>query len=304
MATKHFTKIWDLKKEEALKLIERALELKGSRNWERKFEGKILGLIFEKPSTRTRVSFESAIIKWGGDSIFLSSRDLQLSRGEPIKDTARVLSKYVDMLVLRTYKQETIEEFAKYSSIPVINGLSDRFHPCQVLSDIMTVIEKGKDLYKDKIVWIGDGNNVAQSWIEAASLLGFKLTLACPEGFEPEKDLVETAKKKYAAQIEIVHNPEEIIKDTEVINTDVWVSMGQEEETQKRSLAFKNFQVNSKLLQMAPPSAIVLHCLPAHRGEEITEEVLEGPQSVVWEQAENKMWLHMALVEFLLERSN
>ena len=186
----------------------------------------------------------------------------------------------------------------------MINGLSDRFHPCQVLSDIMTVIEKGKDLYKDKIVWIGDGNNVAQSWIEAASLLGFKLTLACPEGFEPEKDLVETAKKKYAAQIEIVHNPEEIIKDTEVINTDVWVSMGQEEETQKRSLAFKNFQVNSKLLQMAPPSAIVLHCLPAHRGEEITEEVLEGPQSVVWEQAENKMWLHMALVEFLLERSN
>ncbi len=301
MATKHFTRIWDLKKEEALKLIERALELKRSKTWERKFERKILGLIFEKPSTRTRISFESAIIKWGGDSIFLSSRDLQLSRGEPIKDTARVLSRYVDILVLRTYKQETIEEFARYSSIPVINGLSDRFHPCQVLSDIMTVMEKGKDLYRDKIVWIGDGNNVAQSWIEAASLLGFKLTLACPEGFEPEKELVETAKKKYAAQIEIVHSPEETIKDAEVINTDVWVSMGQEEETQKRSLAFKDFQVNSKLLQMASPSAIVLHCLPAHREEEITEEVLEGPQSVVWDQAENKMWLHMALIEFLLE---
>ncbi|MCD6548727.1 MAG: ornithine carbamoyltransferase [Thermodesulfobacterium sp.] len=301
MATKHFTRIWDLKKEEALKLIERALKLKRSKTWERKFEGKILGLIFEKPSTRTRISFESAIIKWGGDSIFLSSRDLQLSRGEPIKDTARVLSRYVDILVLRTYKQETIEEFARYSSIPVINGLSDRFHPCQVLSDIMTVMEKGKDLYRDKIVWIGDGNNVAQSWIEVASLLGFKLTLACPEGFEPEKKLVETAKKKYAAQIEIVHNPEEAIKNAEVINTDVWVSMGQEEETQKRSLAFKDFQVNSKLLQMASPSAIVLHCLPAHREEEITEEVLEGPQSVVWDQAENKMWLHMALIEFLLE---
>jgi len=301
MATKHFTRIWDLKKEEALKLIERALELKRSKTWERKFERKILGLIFEKPSTRTRISFESAIIKWGGDSIFLSSKDLQLSRGEPIKDTARVLSRYVDILVLRTYKQETIEEFARYSSIPVINGLSDRFHPCQVLSDIMTVIEKGKDLYRDKIVWIGDGNNVAQSWIEVASLLGFKLTLACPEGFEPEKELVETAKKKYAAQIEIVHSPEETIKDAEVINTDVWVSMGQEEETQKRNLAFKDFQVNSKLLQMASPSAIVLHCLPAHREEEITEEVLEGPQSVVWDQAENKMWLHMALIEFLLE---
>ncbi|MBO8143129.1 MAG: ornithine carbamoyltransferase [Thermodesulfobacterium sp.] len=301
MATKHFTRIWDLKKEEALKLIERALELKRSKTWERKFTGKILGLIFEKPSTRTRISFESAIIKWGGDSVFLSSRDLQLSRGEPIKDTARVLSRYVDILVLRTYKQETIEEFARYSSIPVINGLSDRFHPCQVLSDIMTVMEKGKDLYRDKIVWIGDGNNVAQSWIEAASLLGFKLTLSCPEGFEPEKELVETAKKKYGAQIEIVHSPEEAIKDAEVINTDVWVSMGQEEETQKRSLAFKNFQVNSKLLQMASPSAIVLHCLPAHREEEITEEVLEGPQSVVWDQAENKMWLHMALIEFLLE---
>ncbi|HHF98923.1 MAG TPA: ornithine carbamoyltransferase [Candidatus Aerophobetes bacterium] len=293
--------MWDLKKEEALKLIERALELKRSKTWERKFEGKILGLIFEKPSTRTRISFESAIIKWGGDSIFLSSRDLQLSRGEPIKDTARVLSRYVDILVLRTYKQETIEEFARYSSIPVINGLSDRFHPCQVLSDIMTVMEKGKDLYRDKIVWIGDGNNVAQSWIEAASLLGFKLTLSCPEGFEPEKELVETAKKKYGAQIEIVHSPEETIKDAEVINTDVWVSMGQEEETQKRNLAFKDFQVNSKLLQMASPSAIVLHCLPAHREEEITEEVLEGPQSVVWDQAENKMWLHMALIEFLLE---
>ena len=301
MKRKHFIRIWDLKKEEALGLINRALELKRNKNWERKFIGKILGLIFEKPSTRTRISFESAMIKWGGSSIFLSSKDLQLSRGEPIKDTARVISRYIDILVLRTYKQETIEEFAKYSSIPVINGLSDRFHPCQVLSDIMTVIEKGKDLYKDKIVWIGDGNNVAQSWIEASALLGFKLVLACPKGFEPEEELLKEAKEIYKAQIEIVNDPEEAIKGAKVINTDVWVSMGQEEESEKRRFAFKNFQVNNELLKLADPSAIVLHCLPAHRDEEITEEVLEGHQSVVWDQAENKMWLHMALIEFLLE---
>jgi ornithine carbamoyltransferase len=301
MKRRHFIRIWDLKKEEALKIINRALELKRNKNWERKFIGKILGLIFEKPSTRTRISFESAMIKWGGSSIFLSSKDLQLSRGEPIKDTARVISRYIDILVLRTYKQETIEEFAKYSSIPVINGLSDRFHPCQVLSDIMTVIEKGKDLYRDKIVWIGDGNNVAQSWIEASALLGFKLVLACPKGFEPEEKLLKEAKEIYKAQIEIVDNPEEAIKGAEVINTDVWISMGQEEESEKRRFAFKNFQVNNELLKIADPSAIVLHCLPAHRDEEITEEVLEGHQSVVWDQAENKMWLHMALIEFLLE---
>jgi ornithine carbamoyltransferase len=301
MKRRHFIRIWDLKKEEALGLINRALELKRNKNWERKFIGKILGLIFEKPSTRTRISFESAMIKWGGSSIFLSSKDLQLSRGEPIKDTARVISRYIDILVLRTYKQETIEEFAKYSSIPVINGLSDRFHPCQVLSDIMTVIETGKDLYKDKIVWIGDGNNVAQSWIEASALLGFKLVLACPKGFEPEEELLKEAKEIYKAQIEIVDNPEEAIKGAKVINTDVWISMGQEEESEKRRFAFKNFQVNNELLKLADSSAIVLHCLPAHRDEEITEEVLEGHQSVVWDQAENKMWLHMALIEFLLE---
>lgn len=303
MKGKHFIRIWDLSKDEVLKLINRALELKRTKKWERKFIGKILGLIFEKPSTRTRISFESAIIKWGGSSIFLSSKDLQLSRGEPIKDTACVIARYIDILVLRTYHQETIEEFAQYSSIPVINGLSDKFHPCQVLSDIMTVVEKGKDLYKVKIVWIGDGNNVARSWIEASALLGFKFTLACPKGFEPEKDLLDIAKKQYNAQIEIVHDPKEAIKEAEVINTDVWVSMGQEEETQKRLSVFKKFQVNKELLQLASPSAIVLHCLPAHREEEITEEVLEGPQSVVWDQAENKMWLHMALIEFLLENN-
>ena len=238
------------------------------------------------------------MIKLGGATIFLSARDLQLSRGEPIKDTARVLSRYVDVVVLRTFSQETIEEFAKYSSVPVINGLSDRFHPCQVLSDIMTVIEKGKEL--KRVVWIGDGNNVAQSWIEASALLGFELVIACPPGFEPEEQLLEEAKNKFGAKIKILHDPEEAVKNAEIINTDVWISMGQEEETAKRREVFKKFQLNHDLLKLASSSAIVLHCLPAHRGEEITEEVLEGKHSVVWDQAENKMWLHMALLDFLL----
>lgn len=303
MVKRDFIRIWDFSKEEVLKIINRALELKKNKKWERKFMGKILGLLFEKPSTRTRISFEVAMIKWGGSSIFMNSRDLQISRGEPIKDTARVLSRYLDIIVLRTYHQETIEEFALYSSIPVINGLSDRFHPCQVLSDIMTIIEAGKDIYKDKIVWIGDGNNVAQSWIEASSLLGFKLFLACPKGFEPEETLIKEIKEKFHSDLEISNDPKEIIKGAEIINTDVWVSMGQEKETDKKIIAFKEFQLNKQLIELASPSAIVLHCLPAHRGEEITEDVLEGPKSIIWNQAENKMWLHMALIEFLLENS-
>lgn len=303
MKKRDLTRVWDLSKEEVLFLIERALQIKKSRKWKRSLEGKILALIFEKPSTRTRISFEAAMIKLGGSNIFLSTKDLQLARGEPIKDTAKVLSRYVDAVVLRTYFQETIEEFAKYSTIPVINGLSNKFHPCQVLSDIMTVIEKGKDLYKDKIVWIGDGNNVAQSWIEASALLGFKLILVCPKGYEPDSELLKMAYEKYKAQIEIYNHPKEAIKDSEVINTDVWTSMGFEKEEEERKRVFRDFQVNKELLSLASPSAIVLHCLPARRGEEITEEVLEGDQSVVWDQSENKMWFHMALLEFLLHNN-
>ncbi len=300
MANRHFLRIWDLTKEEVENLIERALSFKRERAWGAKLRGKILALVFEKASTRTRVSFESAMIKLGGSTLFLSRQDLQLARGEPIKDTARVLSRYVDAVVLRTYHQETIEEFARYSHIPVINGLSDRFHPCQVLSDIMTVIEKGKDLYKSKILWLGDGNNVAQSWIEASALLGFPLVLCCPEGFEPEGTLLKEARLKYQAKIEVLHSVEEAIRSAEVINTDVWISMGQEEESQRRREAFKGFTLNQELLNKAHPEAMVLHCLPAHRGEEITDEVLESKQSVVWDQAENKMWLHMALLDFLI----
>jgi len=303
MAVRHFLRIWDFTKEEVETLIEKALKIKKTKTWERSLQGKILALIFEKASTRTRVSFESAMIKLGGQTLFLSRNDLQLARGEPIKDTARVLSRYVDGVVLRTYLQETIEEFAEYSQIPVINGLSNRFHPCQVLSDIMTIIEKGKDLYKSKIIWLGDGNNVAQSWIEASALLGFPLILCCPEGFDPEEELLREARERFQAKIEIVRSPEEALADAEVINTDVWISMGQEEESERRIKAFRGFTLDYNLLKKAKPSAIVLHCLPAHRGEEITEEVLEGPQSVVWDQAENKMWFHMALLDYLLKET-
>lgn len=303
MAIKHFLRIWDFSKEEVENLIVRALSFKKKRTWKAVLKGKILALIFEKASTRTRVSFESAMIKLGGATLFLSRQDLQLSRGEPIKDTAKVLSRYVDAVVLRTYLQETIEEFALYSNVPVINGLSNRFHPCQVLSDIMTIIEKGKDLYKSKIVWLGDGNNVAQSWIEASALLGFPLVLCCPKGFEPEDSLIKEAKERFQAKIELVHSPEEALRSAEVINTDVWISMGQEEETQRRREAFQGFTLTQELLNKAHPEAIVLHCLPAHRGEEITEEVLEGEKSVVWDQAENKMWFHMAILDFLIKAS-
>jgi len=296
-------RVWDFQKEEVERLIERALQFKTLKRWERAHQGKVLALIFEKASTRTRLSFEAAMIKLGGSSLFLSRQDLQLSRGEPLKDTARVLSRYVDAVVMRTYLQETIEEFAKYASIPVINGLSKRFHPCQVLSNHMTVIEKGKDLYRSKIVWIGDGNNVAQSWIEAASLLGFPFTLCCPEGFDPEEELLKEAKDRFKAKIEIVRSPDAALEGAEVINTDVWVSMGQEADVERRLKAFRGFTLTEELLKKAHPSAIVLHCLPAHRGEEIAEEVLEGPRSVVWDQAENKMWLHMALLDYLLKET-
>ncbi len=302
---KHFVRIWDYSKETILEIIYEGLEIKKffkKNKIERinLLNGKILGLIFEKPSTRTRVSFETAMMRLGGNTIFLSSRDLQLARGEPIKDTARVLSGYLNALVLRTYKQKTIEEFARYASIPVINGLSDKFHPCQILSDFMTILEAGKDPYTQGVVWFGDGNNMANSWIELAALLGFPLKVVCPENYEPDKALLKKAKEKFSARIEICHSPEEGLKNADIINTDVWTSMGQEKEEEQRKSAFQNFQLNERLLSLAKKNCIVLHCLPAHRGEEITEDVLEGPNSVVWTQAENKMWLHMSLLKFLL----
>jgi len=304
MDLRHYLTVFDLSSEEILSLINSALRLKihcKSDLPHRPAVGKVLGLLFEKASTRTRVSFESAMLQMGGSAIFMPSRDLQLGRGEPLKDTARVLSRYLDCLVVRTFGQEIVDEIARWSDIPVINGLTDQHHPCQALSDIMTVIEhKGEDIKALKVAWIGDGNNVAHSWIQAASRLGFGLTLACPEGHWPDKEILKDAQAEATAPITVMIDPEEAIRDADVVNTDVWVSMGQEEEAQERQEVFVSYQVNTRLLAKAKADAIVLHCLPAHRGEEISEEVLEGPHSVVWDQAENKMHLHRAILKWAM----
>ena len=266
--------------------------------------GKTLGLIFEKPSTRTRVSFETAMYHLGGDAIFISGRDSQIGRGEPIKDTARVMSRYVDAVVIRTFGHEIIEEFSKYSSVPLINGLTDLHHPCQVLADLLTITERKGSLEGLNVAWIGDGNNMANSWIEASALFGFELRLACPKGYEPDAAMIERARSESGARIVECDSVECASKGADVLNTDVWASMGQEEETGVRTGAFKGFQINERLLALSAPDVMVLHCLPAHRGEEITEEVLEGPQSVVWDQAENRLHIQKAILEWLLVDGN
>ncbi|MFC1840798.1 ornithine carbamoyltransferase, partial [Thermodesulfobacteriota bacterium] len=284
----------DLNKDEIVALIDRAIEIKSQpRNANRSLEGYTLGLIFEKASTRTRVSFEIAMFRLGGQTIFLSRADTQLSRDETIPDTARVLSRYIDALAIRTYSQALLEEMAEWADIPVINALSDHYHPCQVLSDMMTVREKKGDLSSMKIAWVGDGNNVAHSWINAARIMGFDLVLACPSGYHPSPEVMEGA----GSNISVVEDPVEAVRGAAVINTDVWASMGQEEEGNQRISDFQGFQLDSKLVEMAEPDVLVMHCLPAHRGEEITSEVLDGPNSVIFDQAENKLHLHQALLE-------
>ncbi len=303
MGVKHFRQVFDLTTSEIEALLARSATLKQHAKDGFPYRpalGKCLGLLFEKPSTRTRISFEAAMFQLGGNVTFMSSRDLQLKRGEPLKDTARVLARYLDCLVVRTFSQSIVEELAEWSNVPVINGLSDTHHPCQALSDIMTVVERKGDLKALKIAWVGDGNNVAHSWIQAASRLGFRLALACPEGYFPDEELLKEAQALAKAPITLTTDPSEAVRDSDVINTDVWTSMGQEDEAKNRKAVFGPYQVNAALLKEAKPDAIVMHCLPAHRGEEITEDVLEGPQSVVWDQAENKMHLHKALLEYLL----
>ncbi len=233
----------------------------------------------------------------GGQVIFLSAKETQLARSEPLKDTALVMSRYVDGLVVRTFGQEVVTELARYATIPVINALTDRFHPCQVLSDVMTVIEKKGQLDNLKVAWIGDGNNMANSWVQAAARLGFELVLACPQGYEPQEDILQAAQQESGARISVVRDPVEAVQGADVINTDVWASMGQESEYQERLRVFQGFQVDTKLLSHAKPDCIVLHCLPAHRGEEISEEVLEGQQCVAFDQAENKLHIHKAILE-------
>jgi ornithine carbamoyltransferase len=294
--------ISDLKREEIEALIRRARELKALHRRGQNpqpLKGKILAMIFDKPSTRTRVSFEAGIAQLGGSSIYLAPGQTQMSRNEPVADTARVLSRYVDGVVIRTFAQETAAELARHADIPVINGLTDTHHPCQVLSDLMTIEERFGRVSGLKVAWVGDGNNMANSWIAAALHLDFTLYLACPPGYEPDGALLREAQGA-GRPIHLGQDPREAVRGSHVINTDVWASMGQEGEAAARQEVFKPYQVNAELLQLALPEAIVLHCLPAHRGEEITAEVLDGDQSAAWDQAENRLHLQKALLEWLL----
>ncbi|MCG6916492.1 MAG: ornithine carbamoyltransferase [Deltaproteobacteria bacterium] len=300
-----FLTILDLSSEEIDALFRRASTLKEDfkkGKLKPTLEGKTLGLIFEKPSTRTRVSFEVAMYQLGGRVIFMSSQDTQLSRDEPLRDTALVLSRYIDGLVVRTFDDADLQELARHADIPVINGLTDLYHPCQVLGDILTIGEKKGDLKSLRIAWVGDGNNVAHSWINAAARLPFQLLLACPPGYEPKKEILETAKVLAGERIIYGNDPVEAVRGADVINTDVWTSMGQDEERQERLAAFRDYQINGDLLKKAKSDAIVLHCLPAHRGEEITDEVMDGPNSAIFDQAENRMHLQRALLDWLLSR--
>ncbi len=263
-------------------------------------KGKTLAMIFEKSSTRTRVSFEVGIFQLGGHGLFISSGTSQMGRGEPIRDTARTLSRYCDGIMIRTYGQEIVEELAHYSSIPVINGLTDLFHPCQVMADLQTVIEHKGGYDGLKFSWVGDGNNMANTWIEAAAIFGFDLTLACPKGYEPDRKVLDWALSRATSSIVLTDDPKEAVRDADVLNTDVWASMGQETEQKAREAAFKGFQLNWEMLKLARKDSIVMHCLPAHREEEITDEVIEGPNSVVWDEAENRLHAQKAIMARLM----
>lgn len=297
--------ISDLTVEDVRLVISRTRELKElqlARLPHRRLEGRVVGLLFDKPSTRTRVSFEAGMYQLGGQVVFMSGRDTQLSRSEPAEDTAKVLSRYLDGLVVRTYGHDMVESLSQASSIPVINALTDKCHPCQVLSDLFTVLETKGRLDGLKYAWIGDGNNMANSWINAAAVLNLNLILACPEGYDPDPGFLEHALGR-GARVTLTRDPREAAQGADVISTDVWASMGQEDEARDRARVFWGFTVDTGLLDLARAEAIVMHCLPAHRGEEITAEVLLGHQSVVFDQAENKMHLQKALLDLLLSES-
>jgi ornithine carbamoyltransferase len=262
--------------------------------------GKALGMIFEKASTRTRISFEVGMYQLGGYALFLDYKDMQLSRGETVPDSAQVFSRYLDAVMARTFSQETIEELARHASIPVINGLSDLLHPCQILSDIFTIMEKMGGYHGLKVAYVGDGNNIANSWINCAARLDFHLCLACPEGYEPDRSLLERARRESQGEIQLVGDPYEAVSGADVIYTDVWASMGKEEEHADRLRDFKNHQVNSRLVKAAKSGVWVMHCLPAHRGEEITDDVMDGNHSIVWDQAENRLHVQKAILEWLM----
>ncbi len=295
----NFLSIEDFSRDEILEILVRAKFLKNNKI-QKTLENKILGLVFEKASTRTRVSFEVGIKQLGGDSLFISPRDSQLGRGEDIKDTARVLSRYLDILAIRTFEQEKLEEFAKYGSIPVINGLSDLRHPCQILTDIFTINEFLENIEGKTVSFIGDGNNMMNSWITALLVLDFTLICAYPKGFEPDMEIVKKANEKGIGKLILTNNPVDAVKDVDVINTDVWASMGQEHEQENRVKVFEKFQLNKKLLSKNKKNYFVLHCLPAHKGEEITEDVFEENSNYIFTQAENRLHVQKAIMEKLL----
>lgn len=291
----------DIKAKEVEALIDRAIELKAGKDTSAcPLIGKSIGLLFDKASTRTRISFQAGIYQLGAQGIYINASELQLGRGETIEDTARVLSRYLHAIVIRTFAHETIEKFAANAAIPVINGLTDLHHPCQALADIMTIKEKKGRLAGIKIVYIGDGNNVANSLIEAAMLTGMELTVACPDGYEPDSKIFENALSNNA-KVKVTRNPKDAAMDADVLYTDVWVSMGQEDESEKKKNVFSDYQINSGLMALAKKDAIVMHCLPAHREEEITDDVIESAQSVVFDQAENRLHTQKALLETLLK---
>lgn len=301
--TQHFLTLLDIEKTALQQMVHRAIELKQDYRQGKAPEllkNKTLGMIFDKSSTRTRVSFETAMVHFGGHAIFLSPRDTQLGRGEPIEDSARVLSRMVDMIMIRTFEHEKIEKFAQYSSVPVINALTDMYHPCQLIADVQTYIEHRGDIAGKTVAWIGDGNNMCHSYINAARQFDFTLQIATPKGYEPDSSVVKAA----GDCIKLTYDPKEAASNADLITTDVWASMGQEKEQQQREKSFANFQVDAELMALAKPDALFMHCLPAHRGEEVTAEVIDGQQSVVWDEAENRLHAQKALLEYLFLQSH
>ena len=300
MSLRHFLTLSDLTQQELETLIKRASELRKMQHAGevyQPFVGRTLGMIFEKSSTRTRISFETGMGQFGGSAIFLSPNDTQLGRGEPLEDSARVISSMVDIIMIRTFGHEKVETFAKYSSVPIINALTDDFHPCQLLADMQTFYEHRGSIENKTVTWVGDGNNMCASYMQAASQFGFELRVAAPYGFEPDPKLME----RFSHCVSLVEDVQDAAKDSHLIVTDVWASMGQESEQNTRARRFAPYQVTPSLLDKADPDVVFMHCLPAHRGEEISHDMLDDPRSVVWDEAENRLHAQKALMEFLLK---
>ncbi len=303
MSVRHFLSLTDFSPQELVALIRRGIELKDLRNKGVLLEplkNRVLGMIFEKASTRTRLSFEAGMIQLGGQAIFLSPRDTQLGRGEPISDTAIVMSRMLDAVMIRTYAHSTLTDFAAHSTVPVINGLSDDLHPCQLLADMQTFREARGNIAGKTVAWVGDGNNMCNTYLEAAVQFDFQLNIACPEGYEPKAEFLALA----GDRARIIRDPLEAVRGAHLVSTDVWASMGQEEEMAIRQKAFAPYQVTRELLDAADPSVIFLHCLPAHRGEEISHDLLDDPRSLAWDQAENRLHAQKALLELLVEHTH